>query len=139
MTLLLDPDIRDWVVLPLFAIMVMAGMLRTAMGQLLAGAPERKNVIVQRAQNKMNQASQLRNASRHYITTTQWNLRRQHFVKLLQDEALWCEQAEEKKKNAADGEDGDSNGAADADDPMSQMMNNPLSMMKGNMVFMVQK
>jgi ER membrane protein complex subunit 3 len=129
MTLLLDPDIRDWVVLPLFVLMVAAGLLRHALGQYLQGEFEAKPRIVQRAQNKAAQLSRIRSGAAHYLTTDQWRARKQHAVQMLQQEADWCEkaQAEEEENKKED------------DDPMSQMLGNPLGMMKGNMAFMVQK
>jgi len=129
MTLLLDPDIRDWVVLPLFLIMIAAGLLRVYVGQLLQGDKQKMKAIPQRAQNLMRQTIKIRSGSSHYITTWKWHVRKQHYVILLQQEAEWCE-AEHKKKE----EEGDA-----SDDPMSAMMNNPLGMLKGNMAFMVQK
>ena len=44
-TILLDSDIRDWVVLPLFVIMVSAGVLRMRMGALLQGQPKTSRII----------------------------------------------------------------------------------------------
>ena len=127
MTLLLDPDIRDWVVLPLFVIMVAAGLLRQSVGQLLQSPKQKTPVLAQRAQNVLQQCSRIRSGAAHYMTTSKWHVRKQHAVKVLQEEATWCEE-----QAAAAEENGE------AEDPMGAMMNNPLSMMKGNMAFMVQ-
>ncbi|CAB9506561.1 membrane protein complex subunit 3 [Seminavis robusta] len=144
-TLLLDSDIRDWVVLPLFVIMIAAGLLRQNVGVLLKADPQKSNFIQQRAQGTARHASKLKSGASHYISTWQWQIRRMHYAKLLQDTAEWCEsdeaEAAGKPKKMVKKEDGtlveaDDSGAAD-DDPMSNMMN-PLSMMKGNMAFMVQ-
>lgn len=144
-TLLLDSDIRDWVVLPLFVIMVSAGLLRHNVGVLLKSDPQKTPLIQQRAQATGRHAANLKSGSSHYISSWQWNVRRLHYAQLLSETADWCEsdeaQAAAKPKKLVKQEDGTmaESGAdeAAADDPMSQMMN-PLSMMKGNMVFMVQ-
>jgi hypothetical protein len=128
MTLLLDPDIRDWVVLPLFVIMIAAGLLRHYVGTLLQGDKTAAAVIPQRAQNLMRQTTKIRSGAGHYMPTWKWYVRKQHYAELLREQAAWCEQ--EHTKAAAK--------AADDSDPMSAMMNNPLGMLKGNMVGMVQ-
>lgn len=126
MTLLLDPDIRDWVVLPLFVIMVAAGLLRQSVGQLLQSPKQKTPAVAQRAQNTLQQAMRIRSGAAHYMTTWKWHIRKQHAAAILQEEAEWCEaQAEQEAQD-------------ESDDPMAAMMNNPLSMMKGNMAFMVQ-
>jgi ER membrane protein complex subunit 3 len=139
MTLLLDPDIRDWVVLPLFVIMVVTGLLRHAVSQWLQGAKTKAPVVLVRSQNVLRQTMRIRSTSHHYMTTHAWQARRAHVVQYLQQEAEWCE-AYEKKEKGGEGSEGDGTaaGAADADDPMAALMNNPMSMMQGNMVFMVQ-
>ena len=144
-TLLLDSDIRDWVVLPLFVIMVSAGLLRHSVGVMLKADPEKTSFIQQRAQATGRHTSKLKSGASHYISSWQWNVRRLHYAKLLQETADWCEsdeaQTAAKPKKLVKNEDGTiveaDEGDDAADDPMSQMMN-PLSMMKGNMVFMVQ-
>ena len=144
-TLLLDSDIRDWVVLPLFIIMVSAGLLRHSVGVMLKADPEKTLFIQQRAQATGRHTSKLKSGAAHYISSWQWNVRRLHYAKLLQETADWCEsdeaQAAAKPKKLIKKEGGslveDTEGEGASDDPMSQLMN-PLSMMKGNMVFMVQ-
>ena len=44
--ILLDSDIRDWVVLPLFVIMVAAGLLRFYMGNMLKPAPKSTTITL---------------------------------------------------------------------------------------------
>lgn len=130
MTLLLDPDIRDWVVLPLFVIMVAAGLLRHYVGTLLQGDKSQQTVIPQRVQNMLRQTMKIRSGAAHYMPTWKWYVRKQHYAVLLKEQAAWCEQEHVKAaEKAAD---------SDATDPMSAMMNNPLGMIKGNMAFMVQ-
>jgi ER membrane protein complex subunit 3 len=144
-TLLLDSDIRDWVVLPLFVIMIAAGLLRHNVGVLLKADPQKTGFILQRAQGTARHTSKLKSGASHYITSWKWQVRRAHYSKLLQQTADWCEsdqaQAAAKPKKMIKREDGTMVEAEDKDtaddDPMSQMMN-PLSMMKGNMAFMVQ-
>ena len=133
MTLLLDPDIRDWVVLPLFVVMVITGLLRHAVGQWMQGAKKKTPLVFMRTQNTLKQTMRIRSFSHHYISTFAWHARRQHVIQYLQEQAEWVEDYDAKMKEGADGE-----GGADDDDPMAAMMNNPMSMMQGNMVFMVQ-
>jgi ER membrane protein complex subunit 3 len=128
MTLLLDPDIRDWVVLPLFVIMIAAGLLRHSVGALLQGDKTKCAVIPQRAQHLLMHTTRIaRSGSAHYMPTWKWHARRQHYVALLKEEADWCEEEQSKLEESAD------------DDPAMALMNNPLGMLKGNMAFMIQK
>ena len=126
MTLLLDPSIRDFVVLPLFLIMVSAGLLRFNVMQLLASDKQNTPVIASRCQSLLRQVMQVRMGAAHYMTTWKWHVCKQHAIQQLQTEAEWAEQQQQ------DGADGA------GDDPMAAMMNNPLSKMKGNMAFMIQ-
>lgn len=122
MTLLLDPDIRDWVVLPLFIIIVFAGLLRQVVAQYMQGAKQPIPAAAQRVQSMARHCHALRTAAAHSMTTSQWYLRRDQAVALLRAEA--------KRLESAEGEA--------AADPMEAMMSNPMGMMGGNMVFMVQ-
>ena len=94
MTLLLDPDIRDWVVLPLFVIMVAAGLLRQYVGRWMQSAKVKTPLIASRSQNMLKQTTRIRSyGASHYMTTTwKWHLRRQHVVQQLRAEAEWCEE-----------------------------------------------
>jgi len=144
-TLLLDSDIRDWVVLPLFVIMIAAGLLRNNVGVLLKPDPEKTNFIVQRAQSTGRHTVKLKSGASHYISSWKWQIRRIHYTKLLQETADWCESDEAKAagkpKKLVKNEDGTVAEIQDpddsSDDPFASMMN-PMSMMKGNMAFMVQ-
>ena len=129
MTLLLDPDIRDWVVIPLFFIMVIAGMLRHYVGLVLGGGDQKQRIplVAQRGQNLLAQVSRIRAGGSHYLTTWEWHVRKEHYRKLL------LETADAMEEQTEEDEEGNAN------DPMEAMMTNPLSMMKGNMAFMVQK
>lgn len=126
MTILLDPDIRDWVVLPLFVIMVITGLLRTTIMQLLQSPKQKIPLTFQRADNCLKHCLKIRSGSAHYVSTWMWHMRKQHYQQLLLQEAEWCEKQHAERSSESD------------DDPMNMMMNNPLSMMKGNMAFMVQ-
>jgi hypothetical protein len=130
-TLLLDPDIRDWVVLPLFVIMVAAGLLRHSVSVLLQGSPVKAQAISARSSSLLRQTMKLQTGAAHYMTTWRWQCRKEHAIQTLRQEADWAEAEQTKKSESGDATD-------NADDPMSAMMNNPMSMMKGNMVFMVQ-
>jgi ER membrane protein complex subunit 3 len=154
MTLTLDPDIRDWVVLPLFVIMVTTGLLRYTVGILFTNEKVKIPYITQRGQYMLKQTTRLtRTSAMHYMTTQKYTIRKQHIISLLRAEAQWCEdekvRMEERSKNIkSDGTDGDtgdsssgnnsSGGSTAASDPLTDMMNNPMKMMGGNMFFMVQ-
>ena len=127
-TLLLDPDIRDWVVLPLFVIMVVAGLLRHSVGQWLMPSKTAANPVVARQQATLKHVTKIRSPAGHYMSTWRWQIRKNHAVKLLQEQADWAEDAQAKRE-----EEG-----PEDDDPMSAMMNNPMGMLQGNMAFMVQ-
>jgi predicted transcriptional regulator len=128
MTLLLDPDIRDWVVLPLFVIIVVAGLLRSVVSQYLQGAKQPIPAVAQRAQNMLQQTTRIRSSAANYISQKQWHARKQHAIEFLRSEADHLDEVHEKQKQ---------DGTA-APDPMEAMMANPMSMLGGNMVFMVQ-
>jgi ER membrane protein complex subunit 3 len=121
-TLLLDPDIRDWVVLPLFVIMIVAGLLRHYIGVLLAGDKKPQSILAQRAQATQRQTGRIRSSAAHYLPTSAWAVKRDHYAKLLVEQAEWCETT-----TLPDSE---------ADDPLAMM--NPMGMLKGNMTFMIQ-
>lgn len=128
MTLLLDPDIRDWVVLPLFVIIVVAGLLRSVVSQYLQGAKQPVAPTAQRAHNMLKQTTRIRTSAANYMSQKQWQARKQHVMELLRSEADHLEETHEKQK-----EDGTA-----PPNPMEAMMANPMSMLGGNMVFMVQ-
>lgn len=132
MTILLDPDIRDWVVLPLFVIMVAAGLLRHSVGVLLQGDPTPASPIAARSSSCSRQMMKLQSGTAHYISTWRWHCRKEHAIQTLRHEADWADAQHQKQTEDAD------NNPNKADDPMSAMMSNPMSMMKGNMAFMVQ-
>jgi len=127
-TLLLDPDIRDWVVLPLFVIMIAAGLLRIAVGQLLASPKEAIKPTAHRAEASLRHAVKIRSGASNYLPTCVWIKRKAQVRQMLQDEADWCDKQHEEAA------------AKENDDPMAAMMGsgNPMNMMKGNMAFMVQ-
>lgn len=127
-TILLDPDIRDWVVLPLFVVMVAAGLLRHYVGQWLTPAKTAQNPIIARQQATLKHVTKIRSPAGHYMSTWRWQVRKQHAVTLLQQEADWAEESQAKKEEEGNVDD----------DPMSAMMNNPMGMLQGNMAFMVQ-
>lgn len=139
MTVLLDPDIRDWVVLPLFVIMVITGLLRQSVGMLFSNAKVKIPYVCQRGQYMLQQTTRLvRTSAGHYMTTHQYNVRKEHTIQLLQQQLEWCENEKVKQQEEAENDDGSSSNNNAASDPMADMMANPMKMMGGNMFFMVQ-
>ena len=127
--ILLDSDIRDWVVLPLFVIMVSAGLLRVHMGNLLKPAPKDTTKVTQRAGASIRATSSLKTGAVHFLSSSKLETRKLAYPELLKEQVEWCEnyldEEEEAKKANEDDDD----------------MPNPLAAMdgmKGNMVFMVQ-
>lgn len=134
--LLLDSDIRDWVVLPLLIIMVVAGLLRNSLSKYLRANSRSACYIEKRARSCIQKSGRLRSGGGSYISAVKWEAKRRYLsqkgdndedtdsgnLSFLREEAVI---AKNEKENATD--------AAD--------MMNPLAMMdgmKGNMVFMVQ-
>jgi len=131
--ILLDSDIRDWVVLPLFVIMVTAGLLRFHMGNVLKPDPKQATKVAQRIQSSVRSASILKGGSVHFLSASKLEPRKLAYPALLRDQAIWCENHLDKQ-DAEGNEKGDEN--SDKDD-----MPNPLGAMEGmmgNMAFMVQ-
>lgn len=128
--ILLDSDIRDWVVLPLFVIMVSAGLLRFHMGNLLKSAPKNASKVQQRTMASLRHTSALKSGAVHFLTTSRFEARKAAYPELLKDQAEWIETYIEEKENAA----------ADAEDDDTEMPSPFAAMegMKGNMAFMVQ-
>jgi hypothetical protein len=130
--LLLDPDILYWVVIPLFLLMVAAGMLRHNVMRLLQNDKQPIPAVAQRTKNTIRHMQRIRSAAAAaMMTSAKWQARKLAYMEYLQLEVVWCEQEKEKEETGAAGAD---------DDPMAALMGgaNPLSMMKGNMAFMVQ-
>jgi ER membrane protein complex subunit 3 len=122
-TLLLDPDIRDWVVLPLFVMIVLAGLLRQIVARYMQGAKQPIPVVAVRANGVAKQCRALRTAAAHSISTASWMAHKDAAIELLREEAEWLESDEN---------------SGNTEDPMEKMMANPVGMLGGNMVFMVQ-
>lgn len=116
-TLLLDSDIRDWVVLPLLVIMISAGLLRHFVGLLLKASPKPLPKIESRAKNALACAMRLRTGNANYISHAKWEARRRYYSDKeeghLRKEAEW---ATSEAENAPVG----------GVDPM-----NPMAMMDG--------
>jgi ER membrane protein complex subunit 3 len=126
--ILLDSDIRDWVVLPLFVIMVSAGLLRVHMGHLLKPAPKNTTRVTQRSASAIRAASSLKSGAIHFLGTPKLESRKLAYPEILRDQAEWCETClEEEEQAKKENQDDD-----DMPNPMAQMEG-----MAGNMVFMV--
>jgi hypothetical protein len=126
--ILLDSDIRDWVVLPLFVIMVAAGLLRFYMGNMLKPAPKSTTKVSQRTQASVRCTSTLKSGAVHFLSTSKLEARKTAYPELLKDQAEWCEaHLDEQEQNKSEDDDGE--------------MPNPFAAMegmKGSMAFMVQ-
>ena len=75
-TLLLDSQIRDWVVLPLLVIMITAGLLRAEIGKLLRPAPKKTKSMDDRAKSALMRSSRLRGGAGGFLSKGQWEARR---------------------------------------------------------------
>jgi hypothetical protein len=126
--IMLDSDIRDWVVLPLFVIMVSAGLLRVHMGNLLKPAPKNTTRVTQRAASSIRATSALKSGAIHFLSTSKLESRKLAYPEILRDQADWCETClEEEEQAKKENQDDD-----DMPNPLAQMEG-----MAGNMVFMV--
>ena len=122
-TLLLDSDIRDWVVLPLLIIMVCAGLLRHYSGILLKSNPKPMSKIESRAKNALACAVRIRTGNANFISHAKWEARRKFYSD--KEEGYLRKEADWATKEAE----------ADQDTPAMDPMN-PMAMMdgmKGNM------
>ena len=75
-TLLLDSQIRDWVVLPLLVIMIAAGLLRAHVGRLLRPAPKIQPTTDARAKSALVRSSRLRGGAGGFLSSKRWEARR---------------------------------------------------------------
>lgn len=75
-TLLLDSQIRDWVVLPLLVIMIAAGLLRANVGRLLRPPPKPIPYTDLRAKSALMRSSRLRSGAGGYLSSQRWESRR---------------------------------------------------------------
>lgn len=122
-TLLLDSDIRDWVVLPLLVIMVCAGLLRHYSGILLKANPKPMPKVESRGKNLLSCAMRIRTGNANFISQSKWEARRKFYSD--REEGYLRKEAEWATKEAETAQD------TQAADPM-----NPMAMMdgmKGNM------
>ena len=122
-TLLLDSDIRDWVVLPLLVIMVCAGLLRHYSGLLLRANPKPVSKIESRAKNALSCAMRIRTGNANFLSHPKWEARRRFYSDkedgYLRKEAAWATKEAENEQETA---------GADPMNPMAMMDG-----MKGNM------
>jgi len=132
--LLLDSNIRDWVVLPLLLIMIAAGMLRQYLSIHLRTKHTPMHKHDGQARGQCQRASRIRSGAGAYLTGLKWEARRRYFVDFLQQEMnrLEAEKEEERKQKEKEVEANPQ--SADLVNPMAAMMDG----VKGNMVFMVQ-
>ena len=89
--ILLDSDIRDWVVLPLFVIMVSAGLLRYHVGLLLKPGPKNQQKIMQRTQSSVRATSTLKTGAIHFLSSSKLESRKLAYPEILKDQAEWAE------------------------------------------------
>ncbi|KAL3776729.1 hypothetical protein ACHAW5_010652 [Stephanodiscus triporus] len=155
-TLLLDSQIRDWVVLPLLVIMICAGLLRSAVGRLLRPSPKPIPNVDARAKSALVRVSRLRSGAGGYLSSGRWEARRLAWSaregggsgsSSVNNNAGWlrleANRAEAEKK-LQDAMLKENNGGGDSIDPMTNPLlpgMDPSTMMdgmKGNMAAMVQ-
>ena len=148
MTLVLDPDIRDWVVLPLFFIIIVTGLIRQSVSNYMNVTTQKRVPIplhVLRVQSLIASSSYLRLQyksliTNHIITSSQ---QFQQYIKyrmaLLRNETMYLQALKDAGENNSNHGDGNTSTAAPPVDPMmDMMMKNPMSLMGNNMIFMVQ-
>ena len=77
MELVLDSAIRDWVLIPVLMIVLLSGMIRSSLSQLLTldNEKEKDEVMVQQ---DITRSQRLRNASR-YLPEASFKMRRRYF------------------------------------------------------------
>ncbi len=127
--LLLDSNIRDWVVLPLLVIMIAAGLLRHHVSVWLRTTSKPIPYHDVQARNLLQRATRLHSISN--ISKVKWEARRRYYsTGLLRDEVARLEQERKQQEELAKN---DSTRIEDFN-PMSTMMD----AVKGNAVFMVQ-
>ncbi|KAL3788377.1 hypothetical protein HJC23_009183 [Cyclotella cryptica] len=146
-TLLLDSQIRDWVVLPLLIIMIIAGLLRSNIGKYLRPPPKPVSRVDARGKSCLLRAARLRGGNGGYLSEARWEARRlawsarsgegsNNTAGWLRAEATRADVENKLQKKA---ESGDS---PNQDIPgMPPGMGDPAAMMdgmKGNMAAMVQ-
>lgn len=147
MTLVLDPDIRDWVVLPLFVIIIVTGLIRQSVSNYMNVTTQQRVPIplhVLRVQSLIASSSYLRVQyksliTNHIITSSQ---QFQQYIKyrmaLLRNETMHLQALKDAGESSKNG-NGDTSTATPPVDPMmDMMMKNPMSLMGNNMIFMVQ-
>mmetsp|Transcript_8289 Transcript_8289/g.18582 ORF Transcript_8289/g.18582 Transcript_8289/m.18582 type:complete len:349 (-) Transcript_8289:104-1150(-) len=151
-TLLLDSQIRDWVVLPLLVIMIAAGLLRAHVGRLLRPAPKPTPSMNARAKSALMRSSRLRGGAGGFLSGGRWEARRLAWsandgsspngnTGWLRQEATRAE-TDKKIQDAIQTQNGGDD--ANANDPLASALPpgmDPSAMMdgmKGNMAAMVQ-
>jgi ER membrane protein complex subunit 3 len=148
MTLVLDPDIRDWVVLPLFVIIILSSLIRQSVSNYMNVATQQRVPIplhVLRVQSLIASSSYLRLQyksliANHIITSSQQLHQYITFrMALLRHETTYLQSLKDAgESNTGDGTTGTSTASPPVDPMMDMMMKNPMSMMGNNMIFMVQ-
>ena len=158
MTLVLDPDIRDWVVLPLFVIIIVTGLIRQSVSNYMNVTTQTRVPIplyVQRVQSILTSSTYVRFQYKSMImnriitSSQQFQQYKNYRMTLLQNEMIYIQTLKDNNATAA-GTDTfsatttttttppQSPAAAAADPMMDMMMKNPMSLMGNNMIFMVQ-
>ena len=75
--LLLDPSIRDWVLVPITITMVLVGLLRHYVTQLVASSPKKGTLAAVREQRALQRGQMLR-ANANYLTRAAFEDRKAH-------------------------------------------------------------
>lgn len=128
--LFLDSSIRDWVLVPITIVMVLVGVLRSSVLQLLQSPPKRGQLSQIREQRVLFRSQALQ-ANLFYIPPQSFLARRQALMDALSGGEYLASSMEKKKKE----DEGD---ASSPPNPMDQAgMEGMMGMLKNNMVMMV--
>lgn len=121
--LLLDSALRNWVLIPILIVMILVGLLRHNITQLLATTPKPLEAKAIREQKALGRAQTLR-ANGHHIPADAFAARKKYLIDAFKADVFL--------------KDPDSKGKP-APNPMSDPagMDNMMNMMKGSMATMV--
>lgn len=133
--LLLDSSIRDWVVLPLLAIMISAGLLRQYLSQYLRAKSTMLPKVEIQSKSLLQRLGRIRCAGGGggFLDEAKFEARRRYYVELLQVKADEAETQKQQESSNNNNDDTNNTTGLPGMDPSAM-----LDGMKGGMVGMVQ-